>query len=255
MTVRRLLLPFALSSVLVALVACEGDSTGGGSSGVIPNEAGFSVDASPVDGAGPTADAAAPLVDAADAADAAKVLPDGMLQPIPYLSRADSPFKGVALPAYSHFEDFEDHLLNTPGVTSDSNRLSASFGSALIDSVDGDDGTVDGKCTKVDGTCDALFGNGSVTFTFDAAALGALPTHVGLVWTDGSTGCDAVFEAYDAADVLIGTRTAAAVGDADNNGGPAEDRFFGVVHAAGVKKIVMKSSAGGVEVDHLTYGR
>jgi hypothetical protein len=62
-------------------------------------------------------------------------------------------------------------------------------------------------------------------------------------------------EAYDAADVLIGTKTAPGVGDPSFTGGTAEDRFFGVVHPAGVKKIIVKSSAGGVEVDHLTYGR
>ncbi len=254
MSIRRLLLPLSVASLLAALVACEGDSTGGGSSGVSPNDAGFVVDSpAPVDGAVPEADAS--VADAADAADAAKVLPDGMLEPIPYLSRADSPFKGVVFPAYSHFEDFEDHLLNTPGVTSSSNTMSSSFGPTLIDSIDGDDGTIDGKCAKVDGTCDALFGGGTITLTFDAAALGALPTHVGLAWTDGNPGCDAVFEAYDAADVLIGTKTATMIGDGDNLGGTAEDRFFGVVHTAGVKKVVIKSSSGGVEADHLTYGR
>jgi hypothetical protein len=78
--------------------------------------------------------------------------------------------------------------------------------------------------------------------------------------TSGSRGrtahrCDAIFEAYDDTDELLGTKTALQVGDANNLGGVAEDRFFAVVHAAGVKKIVVKSSAGGVEVDHLTYGR
>ena len=132
-------------------------------------DAGFVVDSpAPVDGAVPEADAS--VADAADAADAAKVLPDGMLEPIPYLSRADSPFKGVVFPAYSHFEDFEDHLLNTPGVTSSSNTMSSSFGPTLIDSIDGDDGTIDGKCAKVDGTCDALFGGGG------AAGSGVAPS-------------------------------------------------------------------------------
>ena len=114
---------------------------------------------------------------------------------------------------------------------------------------------VDGKCVKGVGSCNAAFGGGTITFTFDAAVLGALPTHVGIVWTDGSPSCDAIFEAYDAADVLIGTRTAATVGNADNTGTTDEDRFFGVVHPAGVKKIVIKSSSGGVEADHLAYGR
>jgi len=78
---------------------------------------------------------------------------------------------------------------------------------------------------------------------------------VGIAWTDGAASCDAVFEAYDAQDTLIGTKTAAAVGDPANTGNVDEDRYFTVVHAAGVKKIVVKSSSGGVEVDHLHYGR
>ena len=55
--------------------------------------------------------------------------------------------------------------------------------------------------------------------------------------------------------MLIGTRTAVGVGDASNAGTVAEDRFFGVVSAGGIKRIVVKSPAGGVEVDHLQYGR
>ncbi|HSO40223.1 MAG TPA: hypothetical protein VLT33_47180 [Labilithrix sp.] len=255
MSIRHAIVSLTFATLMTAVVACESDSTSNQSPLGNPNDASFGVDSS-VDGGGP-----GPVVDSAvpdapsDASDGGKVLADGMLEPIPYLSRADSPFKGVAFPAYSHFEDFEDHLLNTPGVTSDMTSVSSAFGPSLIDSIDGDDGTVDGKCTKVDGTCDAAFGNGSITFTFDAGILGALPTHVGLAWTDGSPQCDAVFEAYDGADVLIGTKTATKVGDADNLGGTAEDRFFGVVHGAGVKKVIIRSSSGGVEADHLTYGR
>ncbi len=187
--------------------------------------------------------------------DAAKVLPDGLLEPVPYTSRADSPFTGVVLATFSHFEDWEDSALSTPGVTSNSNQLGTAFGASLVDSIDGDDGVVDGKCEKAGSSCNSAFANGTIDFTFDAAALGALPTHVGIAWTDGSPGCNAVFEAYDAADQLIGTRTATGVGDNSNSGTVAEDRWFGVVHTAGVKRIVVKSSAGGVEVDHLHYGR
>jgi hypothetical protein len=133
--------------------------------------------------------------------------------------------------------------------------LGSAFGTSLIDSIDGDDGVVDGKCEKSGGNCNSGFANGTIDFTFDAATLGALPTHVGIAWTDGSSGCDAVFEAYDATDTLIGTKTATGVGDGSNTGTVDEDRYFAVVHSAGVKKIVVKSSAGGVEVDHLHYGR
>lgn len=197
-------------------------------------------------------------------ADAGVILPDGLLGPTMYKSFADSAFKNVHFSGYFHLEDWEDSVVNTPGVTPSSTLLGNSFGAATIDSVDGDDGMVDGQCTKEGGTCNSGFSNGGIiSFTFDAAALGGqLPTHVGIVWTDGSPSCDAIFEAYDANDglvdassALLGTRTAAGVGDPGNSGTVDEDRFFGVVHAGGVKRIVVKSSSGGIEVDHLQYGR
>lgn len=41
--------------------------------------------------------------------------------PSPYLSFADSPFNGGSF-SYFHLETFEDHLLNTPGVTASPRR-------------------------------------------------------------------------------------------------------------------------------------
>jgi hypothetical protein len=40
----------------------------------------------------------------------------GSVGPSPYLSFSDSPFNGGSF-TYFHLETFEDHLLNTPGVT------------------------------------------------------------------------------------------------------------------------------------------
>jgi hypothetical protein len=99
------------------------------------------------------------------------------------------------------------------------------------------------------------FANGSISFTFDGTALGGLPTHVGIVWTDGGTGADVTFEAFDAADVSLGTRTVTALGDGSNTGTVEEDRFFGIVASGGVSRIVVSNSSGGTEVDHLQYGR
>ena len=242
----------ALAVTLFA-VACEDSSSSGGATGFDAGNGTFDGGNPPAPDGGSSLDATVPT-DAADASDGAKVLPDGLSEPIPYLSIADSRFQGVAFPSYYHFEDWEDAELNTPGASS----TSAAIGTgSLVDSVDGDDGVINGKCLKKDNVvCVSGFsGSGTIDFTFDAAVLGALPTHVGIVWTDGAPMCDAIFEAYDAANVLIGTKTAAKVGDADNLGGVAEDRFFSVVHLAGVARIVVKSSAGGVEVDHLQYGR
>jgi hypothetical protein len=256
-TARPLALLLATASLAVALDACGEDGPGAASS---PDAGSASVDASAAttngDGGSPLADAVAPPLDApADTTEAGKVLADGLVDPVPYKSRVDSPLYGVVLATYDHFEDWEDGVVNTPGVTPSSTALGSAYGAALIDSVDGDDGAVDGKCEKDGGTCNSGFANGIMEFTFDATVLGALPTHVGVAWTDGSTGADAVFEAFDANDVSLGTKTAAAVADGSNQGTVDEDRYFVVVHTAGVKKVVVKSTSGGVEVDHLHYGR
>ena len=100
--------------------------------------------------------------------------------PTPYLRASDSPFAGGSF-SYFHLEDFEDGAMNTPG-------LSANAGIVLApgintDSVDGDDGVVDGFGQNGH----SWFSNASTTsftFTFNAAILGSLPTHAGLVWTD-----------------------------------------------------------------------
>jgi hypothetical protein len=108
---------------------------------------------------------------------------------------------------------------------------------------------------RVTGMGEDLWANGSIEFTFNPEALGGYPTHAGVAWTDGAPGCDASLEAYDSDGALIGTSVARAVGDGDNNGGTAEDRFLGVVNAGGVSRIVVRDSGGGVEADHLQYGR
>lgn len=181
-------------------------------------------------------------------------LPNGLVEPVRYRSFADSPFNGVSLPFYFHLEDWEDGLVNTPGVTPSSTSTGSSF-PGLEDSVDGDDGVVNDTCTKTIGRCNSGFAGGEISFIFDPELLGALPTHVGIVWTDGGAGADVTFEAYNAANALIGTRTVPQLGDNSNSGTVEEDRFFGVVASDGVRRIVVRNSGGGIEVDHLQYGR
>lgn len=180
-----------------------------------------------------------------------------ILGPSPYLSAADSPFSSVAGLV---IETFEDGSLNTPGVTASPGWF-VSSPSQFSDSVDADDGAIDGSGASGF----AFFSAGtqsSVTFTFDAAALGGhLPTHAGLVFTDvgnvfaGSSGFGTVtFRAYDAADVEIGTGAVAVLGNGSALSSTAEDRFFGVTHAAGVKRITMSmDNSVDWEVDHLQY--
>jgi hypothetical protein len=171
-----------------------------------------------------------------------------VLGPTPYLSFADSPFFGGGFSPF-HLEDFEDGLLNTPGVSA---SAGVPFGpSGITDSVDADDGTIDGS-----GIAGSSFffagGPTGITFTFDGAALGGLPTHAGLVWTDGFG--DITFEAFDqigaSLGVLTGTHATAGFG-----GQTDEDRFYGAINAGGISSIFIRNAANsGIEVDHLQYG-
>ncbi len=170
--------------------------------------------------------------------------------PTPYLSFADSPFSGGSF-SYFHLETFEDHLLNTPGVTANAGFVTGTgFGGTVIDSVFGD-----GNCPQnsAPNPCDSYFGSGGIvlSFTFNPVVLGALPDSVGIVWTDG--GNPVTFQAFDASNALIGTIGPVAIADGSNFGTTAEDRFFGISGVGGISRITI-GNTGATEVDHLQYG-
>lgn len=182
-----------------------------------------------------------------------------ILGPSPYLRASDSPFAGGSF-TYFHLEDFESGALSVPGVTLSTDWVVLSPG-VFTDSADADDGTVDGSGTA---GRSLYSGNsqGELTVTFNALALGGLPTHAGLVWTDVGAVSGPVsavgpvtFSAFDVADVLIGTIGPVDLGDGTATGGTAEDRFFGVTHAGGISRIVIAMSTSiDWEVDHIQYG-
>jgi hypothetical protein len=171
--------------------------------------------------------------------------------PTPYLQTSDSPFYASILGGTTYLETFEDGLLNTPGVA-------ASFGSVIgpggpTDSVDGDDGLVDGSGTNGHSFF-TPFGTIGISFSFDAGVLGSFPKQVGIVWTDGTENSTITFQAFDPNNVLLGS-IVTTLGDADNFGATAEDRFFGVTDSGGISRIFISSGpTGGIEVDHLQYG-
>ncbi len=172
-----------------------------------------------------------------------------LLGPTPYLSRADSPFAGTA---GLQLEDFEDGLFNTVGVSADRGGVtSVVYGPSSHDSVDADDGVIDGWGLNGDSYF-AYLGSAGITFTFDAAILGSLPTRVGIVWTDG--GGQTTFEAFDPSGALLGTIGPVSIATAGFGGQTDEDRFFGITHSAGIQAIKIRNSSGGIEVDHLQYG-
>jgi hypothetical protein len=166
-----------------------------------------------------------------------------LLGPTSYLGAADSPFAPFAGFSYFHLEDFEDGLFDVPGVTAAGSGLcivgtSCFINAGVTDSVENGQAGHD------------HWANGSITYTFDAGVLGALPNAVGIVWTDGVN--PITFEAFDESNISLGT----VVGnhaDGDFAGGTAEDRFYGVTHSGGISRIVI-SDPSGIEVDHLQYG-
>ncbi|HKW13344.1 MAG TPA: T9SS type A sorting domain-containing protein [Candidatus Krumholzibacteria bacterium] len=180
------------------------------------------------------------------------------LGPQPYNSALDSPFHYLPH-SYFYLEDFEDNALNTPGVTSAAG-LAFTNGSST-DSVDKDDGVIDGN-GKNGHSYWSAYSPLAFTFTFSAAVLGSLPTMAGLVWTDVgqvSSGTpnygNVMFEAFDQNGVSLGAIGPFAVGDGENTGQTAEDRFFGVEYDGGISKIKMwMTNSTDFEVDHLQYG-
>ena len=185
----------------------------------------------------------------------------GSFGPSPYLSFNDSPFVPL-LPSFTYFflDKFEDHALSTPGVTPFGGQVTSTvpFSGTIIDSVRADGGAST-PCPQASAPnpCDSFFGgNGAagITFLFDANALGGLPTHVGLVWTDGAPNSTVTLLVAGPSS-LLGTVVGMGMGDADNFGGTDEDRFFGWSDPGGILTITMTDPGGGIEVDHLQYGR
>lgn len=187
-------------------------------------------------------------------ASAAGAIPIG---PFLYRSFNDSPIR-IGAYSYFHLEDFEDGLFNTPGISVSGGTLGTG---AAADSVDADDGLLNGV-----GVGNSWYSNGANTleFTFDANALGGLPTHAGLVWTDvgqvsvGGFGMGlVVFEAFDAHNLNIAYIGPVMLGDGLINGQVFEDRFLGAINVPGGisrMRITMPQSTDW-EIDHVQYGR
>ena len=165
--------------------------------------------------------------------------------PVAYLSSADVPAGFYAGGSATGLEDFEDSTLDF--------GISASFGSAIgpssiTDSVDGDDGSIDGS--GIGGhSWFSSGGSQGVTFTFT----GTLPTAAALVWTDGAG--TTTFEAFGPGMVSLGTIGPVAIADGSISGTTADDHFFGVQDTSGILAIKLSNTSGGIEVDHLQFGR
>lgn len=158
-----------------------------------------------------------------------------------------------------YLETFQEGGLTVPGVTASYGFPISSIGA---DSVDGDNGTIDGSGRP--GVSWFIWGNNSVTFSFDKDALGAFPTHAGVVWTDvglkdsnQSTGYgNVIFEAFGSDTNLLGVTGPVWLGDGSVASETEEDRFFGVSDNRGIAAIrITMPDSKDWEVDHLQYGR
>ncbi len=174
-----------------------------------------------------------------------------LLGPSVYTSFTNSPFNGGSF-SYFHLENFESGSLTVPGVIASAGTVIGP--GALVDSVDGDDGVIDGSGQNGR----AFFQNtglNGIQFTFSSGTLGQLPTHVGIVWTDGSNNIR--FEAFDGANNSLGFLTGSHA-EANFTGETSEDRFYGIISSGGIGSIFIQSGVptggGGLEVDHLQYG-
>jgi hypothetical protein len=186
-----------------------------------------------------------------------------ILGPTPYLSFSDSPFAQTDF-HYFYLEDFEDGLLNVPGVEASAGTVLTT--GVLRDSVDADDGLIDGSGTS--GYSYYTSGSTTISFTFDANLLGFLPNHVGVVLTDigflldenGSQtstigGGKVVFEAFGPLGESLGSVGPVVLTDSLANGGTEEDRFFGAIYHEGISKISLTVlDSNDWELDHLQYG-
>ena len=178
------------------------------------------------------------------------------LEPTPYLSTADSPFNAFSYDAYFYLEDFEDGLLNSPGVVC--STCPAAYGpNAHSDSVD-----PDGRSYNSSQRSNTVSNGFSFTVGFPPNLLiPTLPTHVGFVITDANYEDDIVFTL----EILDELNNRYEFGPfslplAATQQDTSEDRFVGVMHDVGIVSFSVSSQrsrsfpSSFIEVDHLQYG-
>jgi hypothetical protein len=174
--------------------------------------------------------------------------------PSPYLSAASIPSGFYAGGAPVALENFEDSDLDF-GITASGGGIIPPYPtSGVIDSVDGDDGTVDGS-GLLGHSWFVSSGNTGIKFTFTGPSY---PTAAGLVWTDGIPNGSVTFRAYAPGGSLLGSYGPFTLGDGSYAGGTLEDRFFGVLNQGGISAIELIELPGGanagMEVDHVQFG-
>ena len=176
---------------------------------------------------------------------------------LPYRSRADSPFADAITNGTTLVEDFEDGLLNTPGLSLPVGRVS----NPLRNSVDADDGIMDnlGVGYHWQTTGAALLGENQFTteINFGRNAEDRYPSQAGLVMLGlvaVDLGAVRLFKAYDSAgNQISGSLINASVPVYQNAGtsfSTLGDRFFGLSYVGGISRILVN----GTQFDHIQFG-
>jgi hypothetical protein len=178
-----------------------------------------------------------------------------LVNPIPYTSFASNSYVRALFDCFD-VEDLEDSSLSASGDPALHGMAPRSAG--LPDLVVEDANSI--LESGASGRTWYFNGVSSITFTFGAALLGALPTHAGLVWTNLGLanvrkGFDSVlFEAFDTMNNSVGLVGPSALGDGLFAGQTVEDRFFGITSASGIGSVrisLLNSTQQGL--DNLQY--
>jgi hypothetical protein len=192
------------------------------------------------------------------------------LGPIPYVSAEGSPFDLSGLGETFFLEDFEDGLLNTPGIYQPLDP--ATHGNIIsTSSVDSDDGIIDGDGTSGNAIAASMIAYTfddpptiwrNIRFEFDRSELGGLPRQIGFVVTDAAGAgirvrlLDEEFRELDFHSI------GSMPHDSQIPGGTSDDRFFGIVANQGIFHIDIEARYRGTSlddrrrfaIDHLQYG-
>jgi len=178
-----------------------------------------------------------------------------LVNPIPYTSFASNSYAHALFDCFD-VEDLEDSSLSASGDPALHGMAPRSAG--LPDLVVEDASSI--LESGASGRTWYFNGVSSITFTFGAALLGALPTHAGMVWTNLGLanvrkGFDSVlFEAFDTMNNSVGLVGPSAFGDGLFAGQTVEDRFFGITSASGIGSVrisLLNSTQQGL--DNLQY--
>ncbi len=168
--------------------------------------------------------------------------------PLPYTNSAWSQyFSTLTVNKQYYLEDFEDGLINTPGLSIPDAILNGP--GANTDSVDIDDYTLNNSGT---GGVSIRPAGSTLTLQFNPAApLGGYPTKVAFVWTDGAPNSTITVIATNAQNISVAQQYS-GLGDNAFSGATAEDRFIGVQWPAGIQQLQIVSNSL-MEIDHVQY--